>query len=479
VSKSIKLLFICMVLVRVGNGATGFWARQQGTLSAIPSTCKQGDLYFATDQPPGTELYGCDAANHWTSLSGGAVIPPPVPGYPANQILAGCGVEYTTGLSFTVGSCTYTINGVTYTSPLTTVTLASADVTNPRIDVIIVDNTSTVSVLTGVAATPPAAPTIDPALELSLTFATVAANASTPSNVSATVLYADNAEWTCAASANFNCASTNNPYAGTKDIEATSAVLTNNVTLVKPAAATVDLATFNTFTFYLRSKAAWPTGNGANAARSITVLWLNGATQKGIGVTVRDGTFGFSSSNTTSYQQISIPTSLFNANGIPVTTVEFLIAGNSGSTSIGFYIDQVTLQGGQSSTALTTNQTIRTIGATFGSFQSGATALSSALTACVPTYISGTIQGVEIVADVSGSATIDVKTVAHGSWTGTASVASITAASIPALSSASKYTDVVLSGWNKILTAGTDVCFVMTSPTTVAGLGITLKVAAN
>src|SRR6266849_347141 len=40
----------------------------------------------------------------WTIISGsGSVVPPPVPGYPANQLLSGCGVEYTSGLSFTVG----------------------------------------------------------------------------------------------------------------------------------------------------------------------------------------------------------------------------------------------------------------------------------------------------------------------------------------------------------------------------------------
>lgn len=127
----------------------------------------------------------------------------------------------------------------------------------------------------------------------------------------------------------------------------------------------------------------------------------------------------------------------------------------------------------------TTNQNIRTIGASFGSFQSGASVLSASATACTPTYLSGTIQSVEIIGNVSGSATIDVQTVAHTSWTGTGSVSSITAAAIPALSSASRYTDSTLTGWTTSVTAGTDFCFVMTSPSTVAGLQIELKVAAN
>src|SRR5271166_1936081 len=107
----------------------------------------------------------------------------------------------------------------------------------------------------------------------------------------------------------------------------------------------------------------------------------------------------------------------------------------------------------------TTNQNIRTVGASFGSFQSGATALSSSQTACVSAFVAGTIKAVHIIADVSGSATIDVQTVVHSSWTGTASVSSITAADIPALASAAAYTDTTLTGWTTSLAANTDVCF--------------------
>lgn len=127
----------------------------------------------------------------------------------------------------------------------------------------------------------------------------------------------------------------------------------------------------------------------------------------------------------------------------------------------------------------TTNQNIRTIGASFGSFQSGATALSAAATSCVPVYFAGTIQAVHLIGNVSGSVTVDVQTVLHSGWTGTAAVSSITAADIPALSSATAYTDTTLTGWTTSLAANTDVCFVLTSPTTVSGVSITLKVAAN
>jgi hypothetical protein len=127
----------------------------------------------------------------------------------------------------------------------------------------------------------------------------------------------------------------------------------------------------------------------------------------------------------------------------------------------------------------TTNQNIRTVGASFGSFQSGASALSGSQTACVPVFYSGTIKAVHLIGNVSGSVTIDVQTVLHSSWAGTASISTITSADIPALSSAAAYTDTTLTGWTTTLAASTDVCFVLTSPTTIAGASITLDVAAN
>lgn len=454
--------------------------------------------------------------------------PVTTPGYSPNQTLSGCGVEYTTGLHVTVGVCSYAISGVSYSSPLANLTFATADSTNPRIDLVIVDNTSTASILQGTAAASPVAPATDPSTQLPITFVYIAAGATAPANVTANQIFFNGSEWTQSYTAHI-ALTTNNPYStATHSIEATSAVLNNNVQLVDPASGTVNMATVNSLTLYVRSKGQWPTGaSGATAARYLNIFWLNGSTQKGTAVVLRDGAFGFVSSNTTSYQQITIPSSAFGINGIPVTTLEIAVSGNSGSSSIGFYIGDITLQAGAGNTSLpatlvnfrgtwssstgynandevvynglgyvalsantnvtpttaatwaTLSSTIRAIGASFGAFQSGATALSGSLTSCTPVYYSGTILGVEVISDVSGSVTVDVKTVAHSSWTGTSSASSITASAIPALSSAARYTDTTLTGWTKAVTAGTDFCFVLTSPTTVAGVGIALQVAVT
>jgi hypothetical protein len=258
---------------------------------------------------------------------------------------SGCGVESIAGtLQVTVGACyNYTIGGKQYSSPLTTVTLAAADPTNPRLDLIGVNSSGAVFVTTGTPAAQPVAPTADPTSQLGLTTALIPANATSPT-LTVVDIYHENAqsptEWnTTSLGAPINLASTNNPYRGTKDIEATAATTGNYAQMTDPSAGTVQMQNYNNLVFYLRPKAAWA------ATRSLSVQWLNGGTATGNAVLILPtGTFGFTSSNLI-YQQIAIPTSAFGINGVAVTSVRFTVSG-SGAT-IGFYLDDITLQGGQ------------------------------------------------------------------------------------------------------------------------------------
>lgn len=267
----------------------------------------------------------------------------PTPSYSGNQLISGGGVEWTGALNFTIGAAAYAIQGQQYASPLTNETLAAADPSNPRLDVIGVNNSGAVFVLTGTPAANPAVPTVDPTSQLALTIILVPAGSTTPAVTSANI-YQENAqsptEWnTSSLGAPINLASTNNPYAGSIDIEATAATTGNYAQMTCPS-CTVQLQTYNNLIFYLRSKATWP------ANRSLTVQWFNGATPQGTPVVIRPtGTFGFTSSTTTAYQQIAIPTSLFGLNGISVPTFRVTVTGTGGT--IGWYLDDITLQGGQ------------------------------------------------------------------------------------------------------------------------------------
>jgi hypothetical protein len=305
-----------------GNAATAT------ALAATPAPCAQGS--FVTSM---------------TADGTPTCAPPPsseAPGYLGNSRISGGSVLWTgTGYVYTVAAATYSIGGITYSSPETNVTLGVADKTNPRFDVFAVDSAGTVVVIPGTPAVDPVKPDMDPATQLELTFELVGANTTQPANTSLTDIYHENpgtpTEWSCTASgAGFNLASTNNPHLGTKDIEATAVTAGDYVECV--AAAAFDPSTRNDFVFHIRSKAAWPN------TRSLQFTLYNGVTRRGSIVAFRNGTLGFLSATTGVYQQVAGSMELFGAAGLLIDRVRITVAG-SGAT-IGFYLDDFVLQGG-------------------------------------------------------------------------------------------------------------------------------------
>ena len=248
----------------------------------------------------------------------------------------------TTALTCSVAPAVYTIAGQQYTSTLQTVTFDAADPSDPRYDVIELDNTGTAGVVKGTAATNPVKPSADPTTGLELTFVTIGASATAPTVSSETIYLEDAgspAEWNCTSStARIVVNSTNNPYAGTYDIEATGAAAGDYVSCVI-GTGTVSLSTFNNLTEYLRSKAAWPKNKAI-----VTSFYLS-ATPVGSPVTLGNGSFTFNSSQTSSYQQMTVAASAWAAT-TPVDTVKFTVTGGGGS--IGFYLDNIILQSGTS-----------------------------------------------------------------------------------------------------------------------------------
>ena len=309
----------------------------------IGGSCSASTVAYLT--PDGT-LVTC-VSGVWTAQSGGGG--GGGGGGSSSYVVSGCGVQYTSGLTYTVGVCNYYIAGVHYaTTALTNVTLDAADGTFPRIDAIIVNSSNVATKITGTAAATPAAPTVDPSTQLALTFAYVAAMATTPTGVSTTTIYDENTEWTSAVSSGvLNAGSTTNPYHLTKDIEGTAVTLNSYVTLTKPAAGTEDLSTYNALYCYVRSKGTWPTGNGGgNARRNLTFSWLASSVQVGYGVLLQSGVWGFDSSITTVYQLVGIPISNFGVGSTAVDTLKITATGASGTSTFGFYIDWCQLQRG-------------------------------------------------------------------------------------------------------------------------------------
>jgi hypothetical protein len=303
------------------------------------STC----LPIADGQDALCSINDLAPAGLWYSANGAAYVPLAPQGSSNgpifnDQLISGGGVTWTGLLNFTVAAASYAIVSTNYTSPQTNITLAAADPTNPRQDTIIVDNTGTVSVLTGTPAGSPVAPVPNPVSQLGLTVVNVAANATTPT-LNSILVYDENVgtptEWNCTPTANFNCNSTNNPFHLTHDIEATAATAGNGATLA--FSSTVNLATYSTLSFNVRNKASWP------AAKTVSICFMNSTTVVGTCIGFKNGIFGFNQANVTSYQQIVIPLSAFALTGV-VDRVRFQVAGGGGT--IGFYTDWIQIQSG-------------------------------------------------------------------------------------------------------------------------------------
>lgn len=262
---------------------------------------------------------------------------PGVPGYSPNTLLSGGGVAWTSGLDFTVSAATYLIGNVEYSSAQTDLTLSAAHATLNRFDVIAVNSSGAAVVIEGTPAEPALIPDVDPATQLYLTAIYIPATATEPANVALTDVYHEGTEWTDAKSGTpITLDSTNNPRAGTVCIEATSATTGNYVQFTNGTA--VDLSTRNELIFYIRSKAAWP------STRSLQLRWYNTNTAVGSTVTLNESAFGFASATTGTYQQIVVPLSLFQASGVTLNRLRITVSGSGGT--IGWYIDDVVLQGG-------------------------------------------------------------------------------------------------------------------------------------
>ena len=107
----------------------------------------------------------------------------------------------------------------------------------------------------------------------------------------------------------------------------------------------------------------------------------------------------------------------------------------------------------------------------------------SALTAGKVVYLAnvpctGTIINNTMLADVSGSAVVDVWKVAYASAPPTVSN-TITASALPTLSSAQKSTDSTLTGWTTSVTAGDTMAFKLNSASTITELSVVIQEVCN
>jgi hypothetical protein len=309
------------------------------------NSCSYMAVGSSISVPPNTDntlwtLLACDGTNgaNGTNGTNGTNGAPGAPGYSPNQVLSGGGVAWTgSGLNFVVSPTSYLIAGTQYSCPLTGLTDAAADPSLDRIDAIICDKTGTASFLSGTASATPTPPAIDITSQIQLTFVYVAAGATIPSDVTITDLYHENAEWPCTVSGGtVVCNSSSTPHSGTLNIKYTAAASAAWAQLTIPS-GTVDLGQWTNFNLWVKNDAVVPT------TRSLVLQWFNGTTAKCSPVTIQSGNFGYDVTKTT-WQQITIPTSVFACSGIPVTRIRATVGGTG--TNLTIHLDDITLQGG-------------------------------------------------------------------------------------------------------------------------------------
>lgn len=250
-----------------------------------------------------------------------------------NGLVFGGTVTWLTGYTYEVSAAIYYIEGVLYSSPITTLTLTAADPTDPRIDLFVLTTSGTATYITGIPSTPPVTPDIDPVTQLYIGLATVDAGTTEPS-IAQEWIFRENVgtptEWNLTSnSGNIVLNSINNPNSGTYDIEGTMVVSGNSFTATSGGGL---ISLYDALVFKILSKAGW-------AIKKLSIQFFNGTSPLGNLVSFGQSSYGFISSNTSTYQNITIPLSDFG----PISSANKLRFLRSGTGSIGFYIDDIQL----------------------------------------------------------------------------------------------------------------------------------------
>lgn len=248
-------------------------------------------------------------------------------------LISGGVVTHASGLTFDVTAATYYINGILYTSPSSQITLDPADPSNPRADVIAVDNTGTVVKLTGDAASTPVEPQVDPSTQIFLTRVDLGAGATTPTGVSSVTIYDENTEWTIEPQGvTANGANTTNVYQGTKSVNVSGWVHFNQIAFIN--GSVLNSTDYETLKLFVKLKSV------LNSSANITATFYNGGTAASNELYLTG--YGLSKTNTSTYQNVSIPFSAFTFSGaFDRLRIRFI-----GSNSSGVYLDAIALKAG-------------------------------------------------------------------------------------------------------------------------------------
>lgn len=262
-----------------------------------------------------------------------------------NKLLSG-GASYVSGLTFSITQLTYIINGVIYEIPTASfVTLNTGDVFYDRIDVIVADISGNTSVVEGTPSANPEKPDIDEATQVEVTFVSIPANSSTP-DISLLLIYDENTgyptEWLFSTNnaTRIKSNSTNQSYSGTKSIEVSGVTSTTSFLNLTPSSQ-IDTSQYSTIQFAIKNRIPNATTN------QLRFSFLNvGGSQIGSLVIMNAantaGYIQYSSSNTSTWQLISIPLWKFGLTNTIVNSLKIQFVNTSTNQS-NLFLDKIQL----------------------------------------------------------------------------------------------------------------------------------------
>jgi len=274
------------------------------------------------------------------------------------RLVSGSAV-WDTLLKYNVTRCTYFILGRFFTSLATTVTLAAADSSNPRIDVIYLDTLGHVGVLTGIPSPDPIKPVVNPISQIELTHININAQGTSPAGLKKQIVYNENlqvpTEWNTPASitqADYNYLA--NPYIGLKSINSTSSTLSSlGGVLQFNNSHNVNADTCTLLSMYLRQN-----GTVIGIIGRVETTGLVGELPSyyvqlfkgGIGVTnkigIINGFYGYNRLLTLAYQNVVIPFTDFTFANSLDKTFDQIVIYNVASTKTTQQFDYITIQAG-------------------------------------------------------------------------------------------------------------------------------------
>ncbi len=279
------------------------------------------------------------------------------PGPVRNGIVWGGIVTWVEDYTYEITAAGYYIDGMYYTSPARTVaggnevTLSPADPTDGRIDVFVVDTTSSANVEEGMPSSTPEKPSLS-LTQLELSFALVEAGTTEPT-IDEMVIYRQNlgqpTEWAATTNAptRIVLGSLVTPIQDTISINTNSSINGDTITLTDNASF-VPTSLHTVLTFWIRPEAQVSLSSTIRLRLSFKL----GASLVGKTVALNTGTFGYTATSQT-VQTISIPLSTFGLTNTSSIDRLFIENVSTGSSVYNVILDNIRMQGIPITTAST------------------------------------------------------------------------------------------------------------------------------